>query len=292
MTNSTVTPTSEPEVEPTRHGPIAQLLIALSPLSLILIGYALTHWITAPLLDDPTHATNRIGIGLQVSGPADVDRSFFAAVPTVWLQEHFATGEPHWYDAVASVIYVTHFMGIPLVTALAWFRIRARFTRWIGAVLAFSTLGMAGYVLYPAAPPWWASDRGEIGPVVRTSTSGWDYLHLRPIGQLLEGLQDGSNPVAAMPSLHAGAALLVALFLAPHVGRRGRVLLGTYVVGMAVTLVFTAEHYVIDVLVGWLVAVVAIAVSRKLRPSSTTAPVPSPAPNALVLRIPSSGGSR
>ena len=44
-----------------------------------------------PLLDDPTHATNRIGIGLQVSGPADVDRSFFAAVPSVWLQEHFAT---------------------------------------------------------------------------------------------------------------------------------------------------------------------------------------------------------
>lgn len=88
MTNSTVTPTSEREVESTRHGPIAQLLIALS---LILIGYALTHWITAPLLDDPTHATNRIGIGLQVSGPADVDRSFFAAVPTVWLQEHFAT---------------------------------------------------------------------------------------------------------------------------------------------------------------------------------------------------------
>lgn len=83
-----------------------------------------------------------------------------------------------------------------------------------------------------------------------------------------------------------------AWFLAPHVGRRGRVLLGTYVVGMAVTLVFTAEHYVIDVLVGWLVAVVAIAVSRTLRPSSTTAPVPSPAPNALVLRIPSSGGSR
>lgn len=76
MTNSTVTLTSEPEVEPTRHGPIAQLLIALSPLSLILIGYALAHWITAPLLDDPTHATNRIGIGLQVSGPADVDRSF------------------------------------------------------------------------------------------------------------------------------------------------------------------------------------------------------------------------
>ena len=91
MTNSTVTPTSEPEVEPTRHGRIAQLLIALSPLSLILIAYALTRWITAPLLDDPTRATNRIGIELQVSGPADVDRSFFAAVPTVWLQEHFAT---------------------------------------------------------------------------------------------------------------------------------------------------------------------------------------------------------
>jgi membrane-associated phospholipid phosphatase len=68
-----------------------------------------------------------------------------------------------------------------------------------------------------------------------------------------------------MPSLHAGAALLVALFLWPVAGTLGRVVLAAYALAMGVTLVYTGEHYVIDVLVGWLVAVAAVAFGAVLR---------------------------
>ena len=126
-------------------------------------------------------------------------------------------------------------------------------------------LGVTGYVVYPAAPPWLASEQGEIGAVDRISELG---LGVPPpgLGREAHRLRPAeSNPVAAMPSLHAGAALLVALFLWPLVGRLWRVVLVAYALAMALTLVYTGEHYVVDVFSGWLVAVAAIAAGAVLR---------------------------
>jgi len=249
-----------------RHGPIAQLLIAWSPLSVILLAYAAAEWVNAPLgARGSGAATNRLGFGVHVAGPAEVDRSMFGTVPSVRVQAALADGSVHWYDAVAALVYGTHFVSIPLLTGFVWFRLRDRFRSWIAAVLAFTTLGTAGYVLYPAAPPWLASERGEIGAVHRLSSLGWDYLHLRPVAWLSVSGQAGSNPVAAMPSLHAGAALLVALFLWPAASTRWRAALLVYVVLMAVALVYTGEHYVVDVLAGWGTAAVAVAAGTAVR---------------------------
>jgi membrane-associated phospholipid phosphatase len=249
-----------------RHGPVAQLLIALAPLSLILLAYAAAQWITAPLVAGGYGAaTNRLGFGLHVAGPADVDRAVFGAVPTVWLQERLVDGSAHWYDAAAALVYATHFVSIPLVTGIAWFCLRGRFTAWVTAVLAFTTLGVGVYVLYPAAPPWMASDWSVIGAVDRISSPGWDYLHLDVIGRLIVAGQEGSNPVAAMPSLHAGAAMLVALFLWPLANAAWRAALLGYVLLMALALIYMGEHYVVDVIAGWLTAGVAVAVGPAIR---------------------------
>lgn len=242
-----------------RHGPIAQLLLAWSPLSVILLAYALAGWISAPVGTGDNAGTNRLGFRLNVVGPADADRGVFGALPSVWLQERLVDGSAHWYDAIAALVYGTHFISIPLVTGVAWFCLRDRFEAWLSAVLVLTTIGVSGYVVYPAAPPWLASSRGEIGAVVRISNRGWDYLHLDWVGKLTALGQEGSNPVAAMPSLHAGAALLVALFLWPLASALWRGVLLAYAVAMAVTLVYTGEHYVVDVLAGWLTAAAAAA---------------------------------
>ena len=62
-----------------------------------------------------------------------------------------------------------------------------------------------------------------------------------------------------MPSLHAAYALLIGLFFWPLVGPRWRVALMAYAVAMGFALVYTGEHYVSDVLAGWLYAGVAFA---------------------------------
>ncbi len=254
-----------------RHGPIAQLLIAWSPLSVILLAYAAAQWVSAPLGAAGHAATsNRLGFGLHVSGPAAADRSIFGAVPSVWLQARLVDGSAHWYDAAAALVYVTHFVAIPLVTGVAWFFLRDRFAAWVAAVLTFTTLGMTGYLVYPAAPPWLASDRGVIGAVHRVASPGWDYLHLHWVGRLVVSGQQDSNPVAAMPSLHAGSAMLVALFLWPLVRAWWRALLVGYVMLMAFALVYTGEHYVVDVVAGWLTAGAAVAVGAAVRRHRST----------------------
>ena len=252
-----------------RHGPVAQLLIALSPLSVILLAYGAAQWVNAPIEVADVHAhVNRWGFPLHVGAPAGTDRSVFGAVPSVWLQARLLDGSAHWYDAVAAVVYATHFVAIPLVTGLVWFRFRDRFTAWIAAVVSFTTLGVGGYVVYPAAPPWLASDQGVIGTVHRTSLLGWDALHLTFVAHLLGTGQHDGNPVAAMPSLHAGAALLVALFLWPFASWLWRTLLVVYVSLMAFTLVYTGEHYVVDVVAGWVAAGAAVAVGAVIRARS------------------------
>ena len=248
-----------------RHGPVSQVLIAWSPLSVILLLYGVARWINGPISAGSADAgANMLGFDLQVGGPADGDRALFGAVPSAWLQASLSDGDAHWYDALAALVYVTHFVAIPLVTAVVWFRWRHRFSNWITAVLTLTLLGTVGYVVYPAAPPWLASDQGVVAAVHRTSTLGWDYLHLDAVGSLVHLLQGSSNPVAAMPSLHAAAALLVALFLWRGVGARARVALSAYAIAMGATLVYTGEHYVVDVLAGWLVALLAAVVARLL----------------------------
>lgn len=250
---------------PSRHGPIAQLLIALSPLSLILIVYAVAGWVTGPLASD-LGGTNRLGLALNVTGPPAVDRALFGVIPTVWIQQRLVDGSVHWYDVLAAVVYASHFVAIPLLTAIMWFRWRRRFAGWIAAVITFAVLGVAGYVLYPAAPPWMAAELGVIDEVRRISDIGWSGLNLDVISRGTVSAQGVSNPVAAMPSLHAGSSLLVTLAAWSRLGAIGRVCLSTYVVAMAAALVYTGEHYVVDVLAGWVAAGIAIALATAIAP--------------------------
>jgi membrane-associated phospholipid phosphatase len=59
--------------------------------------------------------------------------------------------------------------------------------------------------------------------------------------------------------------MLVALFLWPLANAWWRTALLGYVLLMAVALVYTGEHYVVDVVAGWLTAGVAVAVGAAVR---------------------------
>lgn len=266
--------------EGTDHGPLAQLLIAWSPLSTILLAYWVAQWITAPLGVGDGESTNRLGIALDWDGLARVDEWVFGAVPTVWLQEHLVADATRWWDAAAALVYITHFISIPVLTAVVWFFLRERFGEWMVAVLTMSLVGIGIYLLHPAVPPWLAAQNGEIGRAERISHVGWEHLGLGWVGGLVEVGQQGSNPVAAMPSLHAAAALLVALFLWFSVGRLARALLLGYAVAMAWTLVYTAEHFVADIAAGWVVATLGVVVARLVTSRRGAAVTPRSAPAA------------
>ena len=74
------------------------------------------------------------------------------------------------------------------------------------------------------------------------------------------GLGDLTNELAAFPSLHAGWALWVALVLASAgVGRAWRVAGFVYALTTAFVVVGTGNHWLLDVVGGWIVVGVAWA---------------------------------
>jgi membrane-associated phospholipid phosphatase len=199
----------------------------------------------------------------HVTEMIDADRWLFGGeVPTVWLQQHlYDPAAVHWWDAVASCVYFTHFVTAPAIAVVLWLRNRELWLKFIRRWLGLIVAGLATYFLYPAAPPWWAAVEGYIPDVQRISGRGWAAVGLHGAGNVMARLQELSNPVAAMPSLHAAFALLVAAFLFFRVPAKWRPLLAVYPVLMAATLVYTGEHWVVDAVVGWLyVAVVFAAV--------------------------------
>jgi PAP2 superfamily protein len=175
-------------------------------------------------------------------------------VPTTWLQAHlYHPGVVPWWLAVVTLVYVSHFLTVPTVAVVLWLRSRAQWARFMRRWFTLSVAGLITYFLYPAAPPWWAFTHGYLAePAARISTTGWDAIGLHGAGNTLNALQvEASNPVAAMPSLHTAYAMMAVAFFLPMVRRRWWPLLLAYPLAMTFTLVYTGEHYVIDVLVGW-----------------------------------------
>jgi membrane-associated phospholipid phosphatase len=130
-------------------------------------------------------------------------------------------------------------------------------------VAFLSVTGFATYLLFPAAPPWYASSHGQLGPAHRLTGVVWANV-LPSFSTIVERGQALANPVAAMPSLHAGFTLLITLFLWKFCRWWWRIPLVAYPVLMGFTLTYFGEHYVVDILAGWAYAVAAYVVVERL----------------------------
>ena len=98
-------------------------------------------------------------------------------------------------------------------------------------------VGLLGFWLMPTAPPWMFPDKGFVAGVNHSSAL----------------LQTFGNSYAAMPSLHAADALIVAWFMVST--SRTKWAKGLWVWFCVIA---TANHYVLDVLAGIAVAVAAL----------------------------------
>jgi len=221
---------------------LLQVVLDWLPFTLVLMVYDLSRSV-ATALNMPLHESDIASAENWLFGGNN---------PTVWLQQHFYTPHTvHWYDAVATLVYTSHFLATPTLAAVLWLRNRAVWLAFVTRVIALAFAGLITYVLFPEAPPWLAARDGLIDPVGRLSARGWIWLHAGDVKHLLDNAQhDGSNPVAAMPSLHVAFATLVALCIAARLRGRLRYLMALYPVAMGVVLVYTGEHYVLDLVAG------------------------------------------
>ena len=100
-------------------------------------------------------------------------------------------------------------------------------------------------------------------PTTRSIAVIWREIPVVHVNTFFEEGSRYANPVAAVPSLHAAYTLLITLILWRRAPRWGRLVLAAYPWAMAFALVYTAEHYFVDILLGWIYALVAFwTVSR------------------------------
>ncbi len=175
---------------------------------------------------------------------------FNGELPTLWLQERLYTpGEVHWWDVMATAFWSFHFV-LPLAFAfLLWMRDRPLYWRFVYALLLLSFAGFLTYIVYPAVPPWLAARWGTIQEPVYMIRD--EVFRAWSFGSNVSWVMKKGNPnvVAAMPSLHAAYPTLVFLFTLVH-WRRIAPLALLYCFCLWFSIVYVADHYVIDALAG------------------------------------------
>jgi hypothetical protein len=155
-----------------------------------------------------------------------------------WLQSTFA-GTP----AVATFFNWIYIWGHwPVIVATLIWLARTNpeiYYRTRNAMLISGAIGLVIFTLFPLAPPRLA----ELGLVDTVTQSSDAYRVLQPTMF--------TNQYAAMPSLHVGWDLLIGLaILAAAKGPLLRAFGAAMPVLMAAAVILTANHYIIDAIVG------------------------------------------
>jgi membrane-associated phospholipid phosphatase len=194
---------------------------------------------------------------------------FFFGKPllTVHLQTLFAqTAKVRLWEYLLFGTYLTYFFLAIVVAGLLWRFAYPRFREFRAQFVVLTAAGCATYVVYPANPPWIASQQLHLLPFIhRVVYEVWNKVGLHTAGALVERGSAFENPTAAVPSLHAAVTMLVCLFFWPIARPWARALLVVYVLAMAFTLVYSGEHYVFDIVTGWIYAAAVVAGARYLK---------------------------
>jgi membrane-associated phospholipid phosphatase len=153
--------------------------------------------------------------------------------------------------------WLSQFAIVGITLLWVYFRHHERFAGFRNWLIAANLVGLVGYVLMPTAPPRMFPEWGFVDTLAQYSTVTHD-----------SGLIAwGSNPYAAMPSLHAMDAFIVGVVMFGLV-RSGlaKALWLAWPAWVAFAVISTGNHYWLDVVAG---IVLAVATGYALRRVAT-----------------------
>lgn len=191
---------------------------------------------------------NAFGSAVQSDAMIAIERALFGgSLPTLELQRTLFNETPGWHDVGLTLLYVSHFVFPVAFAFLVWRAHRATYYRFVATLIVVSFASFFTFLLMPVAPPRFASIFGAAIPVVDVMAAVSRSIDWPQPAWMYQNLV--GNPVAAFPSMHAGYAFLVLLFLRE---RSGRLALGWLGVTVAIwfATVYLGHHYVVDVIGG------------------------------------------
>ena len=194
----------------------------------------------------------------------NIDKFIFGFVPTVKLQSLlYNPNHLMWYDYVAVILYICHFVTPMIVGYYFWLKDRKFFKKYTFGILGVSYAAFITYIIFPAMPPWMASGFGYI-PQIKEVT-GVVMSHFLQTTITLPSILSlaGGDAVAAMPSLHAAFPTMIFLFLYKWNKKAGIVFI-PYILGVWFAVIYLGEHYFIDVAMGALYSILIFFAVEKI----------------------------
>lgn len=173
--------------------------------------------------------------------------------PNALQQWRAGLADPRWLDRFLLLIYSSHYVGFLVFGLVIWQLRRHAFRTYTVALMAVMYGGLLIYFLVPTIPPWAAADEFLVLPRIEHIVRSFYNVHLP---ELLAAFD--INPIAAMPSLHAALPAICALLALRYLGRVGLLVVG-YALAVCVAVIYLGEHYLVDTLAGWLLALAVYA---------------------------------
>jgi hypothetical protein len=217
------------------HGPI-DLIRQIALFAAAYYAYRLTRGIA----DDPGVATRAFAHARDL---IDIERTLHVFIePSV---QTFVSGE-RWLADIASWLYINAQTSITL-GALVWIYLRRNPSFYFVRNMFLVAFGIAliGYSVFPTAPPRFLPEWGFIDTVAQFTGVPQDSVTVDAL----------FNPYAAVPSMHAGFALMIGWPLARLVKPRWlKAFWASYPLIVTFVIVATANHFLADAFLGGVTA--------------------------------------
>jgi hypothetical protein len=247
------------------HGPL-DLLRQVALFAAAYYVYRLTRGIA----DDPGAAATAFNNARDLIA---IERTLNVFVePSV---QTFVAGE-RWFMDVTAWLYINAQTSVTL-GALAWIYLRRNPSFYFVRNMFLVAFGIAliGYSVFPTAPPRFLPEWGFIDSVAQLTGVPQDSVTVDAL----------FNPYAAVPSMHAGFALMIGWPLARLVRPRWlKAFWATYPLIVTFVIVATANHFLADAFLGAVTAGLGAIAARwlaRVRPAAwsfgRTAERPAPA---------------
>ena len=143
--------------------------------------------------------------------------------------------------------WLSQFAVVGLTLLWVYFKHHERFAGFRNWLIVANLVGLVGYILVPTAPPRMFPEWGFVDTLAQYSSVNHD-----------SGLIAwGSNPYAAMPSLHSMDALIVGIVMFGVVKSRvAKALWLAWPAWVGFCVISTGNHYWLDVVAGFVLALV------------------------------------
>ncbi len=167
--------------------------------------------------------------------------------------EHLNANSSTLMDVISGSFYIT-WMPFPFIFGFILFfsnRKKLLFDFWMSFLIA-NILGFIGYIIYPAAPPWYYLEYGaqiiHNAPPSAAGLARFDQIIGLDLYQNM--YSQSTNTFGAMPSMHAAFPLILSYYSFKYKNKWLSTLFVISMISIWFGAIYSNHHYILDVLAG------------------------------------------